>query len=93
LYGNVPKREKQLKQFAEATTFRQKFLDDVRFYLELKHDLLPRQRMEFVEKAVEIKTNGFHGSRITALKFCIGAFKVIYATNSAVVLKAVFGRI
>jgi predicted nucleotidyltransferase len=93
LQNRVPEREKQLKGFENATVYRQRFLDRLRFFVELKLGLLAKQKRGFVEKAIAMKKAGFKGSRLSALKFCWQAFWVIYSTNTAIVLKAVFGKI
>jgi hypothetical protein len=96
LHGNVPihrGKERQLRRFAEATRFRAQFLDAMRFYLELKFGLVKGKKIEFVERAARVKKEGFSGGRLEALGFCTNAFWIIYATNSAIVLKTLFGNI
>lgn len=93
LHNRVPEKEKRLRQFAGATRFRQRFLDDMRFYIELRLGLLRGKKLEFVEKAIAVKKNGFEGGRLEALGFCMQAFRIIYITNSAIVLKTLFGRL
>jgi len=89
----VPERPEQLDRFGKATEFEEKFLDSARFYLELRFGLLEKQRLSFVKKALAIKKDGFAGGRIEAIRFCIKAFRIIYHTNTAIVLKTVFGAV
>ena len=67
--------------------FKNTVLNDLRLYIELKFGLLPEKKLAFVEKASKMKKNGFKGSRVQALRFCLKAFSIIYTTNTAVITK------
>jgi predicted nucleotidyltransferase len=88
LTNKIPLGEAKLEGFASATEFQDYLLDDLRFYLELKLDLLSPQKREFVKEAARIKRVGFAGSGRDAFDFCLKAFEVILVTNSAAILKA-----
>ncbi|NPV63523.1 MAG: nucleotidyltransferase domain-containing protein [Methanotrichaceae archaeon] len=88
LSNQIPAGEAKLEGFFSATGFRDYLLDDLRFYLELKLDLLSPQKREFVRTAARIKREGFAGSGREALYFCLKAFQVIFITNAAAILKA-----
>jgi len=88
LTNAIPAGDARLQGFASATQFRDYLLDDLRFYLELKLDLLSPQKREFVKEAARIKREGFSGSGRAALDFCLKAFEVILVTNAAAILKA-----
>lgn len=92
LHNRIPEKEKQKRQFAEATRFRRQFLDDLRFYIELKFGLLAKNKLAFIQRAIEIKKSGFSGGRLAALVFCTRAFWVIYSSNTAIILKGFFGN-
>ncbi len=89
LQGKITKKGK-LAGFAKATEFRNRLVDDLRFYIELRFGLLGEQKLAFVKKAAAVKKNGFQGGRIAALRFCFNAFWVIYSCNSNIILKTVF---
>ncbi len=93
LHGKATPRKKQARHFVEATKFDDKLLDGLRFYLELKFGLLKRQKMDFIKRAIDAKKNGFKGNRAEAVAFCANAFRIIYATNTAIVLKTLLGRL
>jgi predicted nucleotidyltransferase len=88
--GKIPKRKES--GFANATAFSEGSLDYVRFYLEMRLEMLPEQKLAFIKKAALIKKQGFKGSRLAALKFCWKAFWMIYSVNSNIVLKTFFGK-
>ncbi|HSD58971.1 MAG TPA: nucleotidyltransferase domain-containing protein [Methanotrichaceae archaeon] len=90
LKSEIPPDGAKIEGFASATEFKEKLLDDVRFYLELKLGLLSEQKREFVMEAARIKRNGFEdgSGRWAALRFSLRAFGVIWETNTAAILKA-----
>lgn len=90
LKGKIPKRKES--EFANATAFKEGSLDYLRFYLEVRFELLPKQKLAFIKKAALIKKQGFKGSRRDALKFCWKAFGIIYSVNSNIILKTFSGK-
>jgi len=86
--GMVPPGQEKMASFASATKFQENVLDDVRFFLEKKLGLLSEQKMQFVREAALVKKDGFRGGRRDALKFCWRAFRIIWSTNKAVIIKS-----
>ncbi len=84
----IPFGQEKVASFAAATKFQEKVLDDVRFFLERKLVLLSEQKMQFVREAALVKKQGFKGSRWDALQFCRRAFRIIWSTNTAVIIKS-----
>lgn len=93
LKSKVGEKEKLAGEFADSTSFNQRALDDLRFFIEVKLGLLKKDKLLFVEKAANVKRYGFEGGRVQAAKFCWKAFWVIYSSNTAIGLKAIFGAI
>ena len=90
LQNKIPLGKEKLDGFATATEFKTKALNDLRFYIELRFCILGGQKIQFIQKAVEIKKNGFKEGRLGAIRFCIKAFWVIYSSNTAIILKTTF---
>ena len=87
LRNMVPFGKEKIEGFASATEFEDALLDDVRFFLERKIGLLSQEKMEFIREAAAIKRQGFRGGRLDALRLCRRAFRIIWLTNAAVIIK------
>jgi len=92
LKNRVPERKRLSGEFAGATGFNDRVLEYLRLGIEARFGLLGKEKRAFVEKAVLVKKQGFGGGRADALGFCTRAFWIIYSSNTAIILKAVFGR-
>lgn len=90
LQGKIPLGKEKLTGFASATEFKTKALDDLRFYIELRFNLLGIQKLQFIQRAIEIKKNGFKDGKLKAIRFCIRAFWIIYSSNTIIILKTTF---
>ncbi|HNX40136.1 MAG TPA: nucleotidyltransferase domain-containing protein [Methanothrix sp.] len=87
LTGSIPQGQEKLDDFASATVFSGRVLDSVRFFLERKLGLLGGEKMQFIRQAAAVKRQGFRGDRREALQFCRRAFRIIWSTNAAVIVK------
>jgi len=92
LQNKIPEGDGKMQGFANATEFKNRLLNDLRVYLELKFELLGEQRLAFVQEAAKVKKEGFKGGRIAAFKFCRKAFSIIYSVNTAIILKTHFDK-
>ena len=87
LRNMVPFGQEKMEGFASATEFDDELIDGLRFLLERKSGLLSQEKMQFLQQAAEIKRQGFQGGRLDALRLCRRAFRIIWSTNAAVIIK------
>lgn len=92
LEGKIPSRKEAADGFSRATIFDDEFLNIIRFSIEQRFGILPKQKKAFIFEAMRVKKEGFHGGRLEAFSFCLHSFFVIYSSNTAIILKAIIGR-
>ncbi|OYV13749.1 MAG: hypothetical protein CG446_76 [Methanosaeta sp. ASO1] len=79
--------QEKIEGFASATEFEDELIDGLRLVMERKSGLLGQEKMQFLQQATDIKRQGFQGGRLDALRLCRRAFRIIWSTNVAVIIK------
>jgi len=79
--------QEKIEGFASATEFDDELIDGMRFILVRKSGLLSQEKMPLLQQATDIKRQVFQGGRLDALRLCRRAFRIIWSTNAAVIIK------